>query len=233
MCRGHFRSFFNDETIQEELAAVATKQGAILFTWKIHNIVTAWGIHRGQWQRAKLFPKAAGFNVSQFLLPSAHAATRQLRVDRACAHTTATCMSRTDGFAIISEVQGRWMIEGGIDQPLTDSMPAACAAPAPDQPVLKLDMYVMGKCPWCAKALEDLADQIACDFSCQDQSGQTQAGRLEFNIHMVGLNGGSYAAPVLQSPHGPSELVCAARTCMCIRAPAHAHTHTHARTHAH
>ena len=35
-------------------------------------------------------------------------------------------MSRAGGFEIISDIQGRWMIEGGIDQPLTDEPPEVC-----------------------------------------------------------------------------------------------------------
>ncbi len=26
--------------------------------------------------------------------------------------------------------------------------------------------YVMGKCPWCAKSMEKLAQNITCDFQC-------------------------------------------------------------------
>jgi len=45
---------------------------------------------------------------------------------RACHEATPTCMSRSGGFEIISDIQGRWMIEGGIDQPLTDKPPEVC-----------------------------------------------------------------------------------------------------------
>jgi len=106
----------------------------------------------------------------------------------------------------MSDIEGRWLIEGGIDQPLTDTGPAACDPPAPDQKVLKLDMYVMGKCPWCATALENIAGKIACDFSCE-HDGEVLSARLDFNVHMVGLNNGTYDAPSLQTVHGPSELV--------------------------
>ena len=69
VCRGHFRSFFRDPILQKELAIIKTKQMAVLFVWKVHNIVTAWGIKRGQWPERKLFPKEAELEVSLLLLP--------------------------------------------------------------------------------------------------------------------------------------------------------------------
>ena len=129
-----------------------------------------------------------------------------MHIDRACKVPSGNCMSRAGGFAIISDIEGRWMIEGGVDQPLTDAGPKACEPPGPEQKVLKLDMYVMGKCPWCATALENIAGQIKCDFRC-NLAGQELSARLDFNIHMVGLNNGTYDEPDLQTVHGPSELV--------------------------
>jgi hypothetical protein len=38
-------------------------------------------------------------------------------------------------------------------------------------------------------------------------NGQEYTGRLDFNIHMVGLNNGTWARPWLRAIHGPSELV--------------------------
>ena len=46
-------------------------------------MVTAWGVHRGQWTREKLFPKAADLNVSQFLMPSEHSADNQIHIGTA------------------------------------------------------------------------------------------------------------------------------------------------------
>jgi hypothetical protein len=46
-------------------------------------VVTAWGVHRGQWTREKLFPKAADLNVSQFLMPSEHSADNQIHIGTA------------------------------------------------------------------------------------------------------------------------------------------------------
>ena len=206
VCRGHYRSFYHDEILQRELTNVGTKHGAMLFTWKMHDIVTAWGVHRGQWPKSKLFPKESTLNVSQFLMPWAHSDTHQIHIDKACHEQKPNCMTRSGGFEIISDIQGRWLIEGGIDQPLTDKPPPACDPPAKDQKLLKLDMYVMGKCPWCATALENLAGDIECDFKCTYE-GEELSARLEFNVHMVGLNNGTYDEPDLQTVHGPSELV--------------------------
>jgi hypothetical protein len=73
--------------------------------------------------------------VSQFLLPDADADANQIRIDRACANRTKTCMSRDFGFEIISDIQDRWQIQGGIDQPLVDSAPPACAPAGPGHKV--------------------------------------------------------------------------------------------------
>jgi len=40
--------------------------------------------------------------------------------------------------------------------------------------------------------------KIACDFSCE-HDGELLSARLDFNIHMVGLNNGTYDAPSLQT----------------------------------
>jgi hypothetical protein len=206
VCRGHFRSFYHDDILQHELMNVETRHGAMLFAWKVHDVVTAWGVHRKQWPRSKLFPKDMDLNVSQFLMPWAGSDTHQIHIDRACQTAQPNCMTRSGGFDVINDIQGRWMIEGGIDQPLTDSFPAACDPPRPDQKLLKLDMFVMGKCPWCATALENLAGFIKCDYTCS-YKGETLSARLDFNVHMVGLNAGTYDEPDLQTVHGPSELV--------------------------
>ena len=49
VCRGHFRSFYHDEILQQELMNVQTKPGAMFFAWKVHDVVTAWGVlfHEG------------------------------------------------------------------------------------------------------------------------------------------------------------------------------------------
>mmetsp|Transcript_46559 Transcript_46559/g.95253 ORF Transcript_46559/g.95253 Transcript_46559/m.95253 type:complete len:623 (-) Transcript_46559:152-2020(-) len=205
VCRGHFRLFFHDPILQKDLAEISTKHGAILFVWKLHNIVTADGMNRGQWPTRHLFPKEKHFNVSQFLIPSPHSAEKQMKLTP-CAKTSPDCMSKKDGFMVIADVQSRWQIEGGVDQPLTDAAPAACDPPKPDQKVLKMDMYVMGKCPWCAESLEAIADTIKCDYTCE-LNGKTLSARLQFEIHMVGLNNGTYEHPWLRAIHGPSELV--------------------------
>ena len=41
---------------QAEHAAISNKHDAILFVWKLHNIVTADGITRGQWPNRTMFP---------------------------------------------------------------------------------------------------------------------------------------------------------------------------------
>ena len=51
-------------------------------------------------------------------------------------------------------------------------------------PVTCRQMYIMGKCPWCAKAMEKIADSIKCDYTCSYQ-GQELTARLDFNVHMV------------------------------------------------
>ena len=69
-----------------------------------------------------------------------------------------------------------------------------------------MEMYIMGKCPWCGKAMEAIADDIKCDYKCT-LDGVEHEGQLDFNIHMVGLNNGTWARPWLRAIHGPSELV--------------------------
>jgi len=210
VCRGHFRLFYHDPVLQQELAAVDTKHAAIMFVWKLHNIVTTDGIRRGDWPHRKLFPqeKHLKFNLSQFSVPSPLSAQDQLRISSPCKgkHSSSTCLSSRDGYEVIADVQARWQIEGGIDQPLEDSAPASCPPPPPSQKILRLDMYVMGKCPWCAKSMEKLADNITCDFGCS-YHGKALTARMDFRIHMVGLNNGTYRHPWLKAIHGPSELV--------------------------
>mmetsp|Transcript_17533 Transcript_17533/g.42541 ORF Transcript_17533/g.42541 Transcript_17533/m.42541 type:complete len:627 (+) Transcript_17533:155-2035(+) len=205
VCRGHFRLFFHDPILQKELEEISTKHGAILFVWKLHNVVTADGMNRGEWPNRHLFPSEKHLNVSQFLIPSPKSAHDQMKL-LPCKHTSYDCFSKKDGFMVIADVQSRWQIEGGIDQPLTDAAPAACDPPKPEQKVLKMDMYVMGKCPWCAESLEHIADWIKCDYTCTYE-GKTMTARLQFNLHMVGLNNGTYDQPWLRAIHGPSELV--------------------------
>jgi len=205
VCKSHFRSFYHDEQLQAELSHLRSKHDAILFAWKIHNVVTAWGIRRADWSRA-IFPREFGLNASLFLLPiSSSSSSPQMRIDRVCDNLQPDCMTRPMRLALIADVQARWQIEGGIDQPLEDKPPAACDPPRKGEPVLQLDMYVMGKCPWCGKALQELEEKLNCKFTCQ-QDGRTVEGQLDFRLHMVGLNDGSYEEPNLKAIHGASEL---------------------------
>ena len=55
-------------------------------------MVTAWGVHRGQWTREKLFPKAADLNVSQFLMPSEHSGDNQIHIGTVLLFTYPTCI---------------------------------------------------------------------------------------------------------------------------------------------
>ena len=64
VCRGHFRGVFPDAVIQQELIAVTTKHAAILFAWKIHNVVTARGIASGQWPQRHVFPQEKHLNLT-------------------------------------------------------------------------------------------------------------------------------------------------------------------------
>eukprot|EP00960_Hanusia_phi_P026809 746476-Hanusia_phi.AAC.2 len=73
-------------------------------------------------------------------------------------------------------------------------------------------MYVMGKCPWCGKALQDVEDKLKCEFSCEED-GRRVEGRLDFRLHMVGLNDGSYEKPELQV-EGPDAAAAAAADVM-------------------
>jgi len=41
LCRGHFQTLMQDPNLQRELKAVSTRMQAVLFVWKIHNMVTA------------------------------------------------------------------------------------------------------------------------------------------------------------------------------------------------
>jgi len=222
VCRGHFRKFYPDAAIQKELIAVTTKHSAILFGWKIHNVVSARGIRSGQWPNKHVFPqeKHLKFNTSQFFVPPPEGRD-QLHITLPCvgkkAKSTPTCLSKRDGFEVIADVQGRWQIEGGIDQPLSDepSTPS-CDPPSFGQRLLKLDMYVMGKCPWCAKSMEKLANNITCDYQCTRPDGRILKARLDFQLHMVGLNNGTYRHPWLRAIHGSSELV-GERLEMCAR----------------
>jgi hypothetical protein len=205
LCRGHFHLFYHDPVLQKEHKEIATKHDAIMFAWKVHNIVTADGIDRGDWPDRHLFPKDKHFNQSQFLLTAPTADTDQMRMET-CANTSATCLGKDDHYEIVADVESRWQIEGGIDQPLVDKGPEACDPPSKGVKVLHMDMYVMGKCPWCAKAMEAIADDIKCDYTCE-YKGETLTARLDFNLHMVGLNNGTYDQPWLRAIHGPSELV--------------------------
>jgi hypothetical protein len=218
VCRGHFQKFYPDPVIQEEHKAMATKHDCIMFTWKIHNIVTADGINRNEWPDKKLYPHdkyGKWINLTQFLVPSPQSETEQMRIKR-CAATTDTpekilaagqaCLGKNKHYEVVADVESRWQIEGGIDQPLKDDSPPACDAPAPDVKILKMEMYIMGKCPWCGKAMEQVAPDINCDYKCTFE-GKEYTGRLDFNIHMVGLNNGTWAKPWLRAIHGPSELV--------------------------
>merc|ERR1719409_1091805 len=208
VCRGHFQKFYPDPVIQHEHKAIASKHDCIMFTWKIHNIVTADGINRDEWPDKTLYPKSKYhklFNLTQFLIPAPHADEDQMRTKR-CAKTSKTCLGKDDHYEIVADVEARWQIEGGIDQPLKDDSPPACDAPKPDAKILKMEMYIMGKCPWCGKAMEKIAPSIACDYKCS-LNGVDYEGHLDFNIHMVGLNNGTWARPWLRAIHGPSELV--------------------------
>ena len=48
VCKGHFQKFYPDPIIQQEHKEIASKHDCIMFTWKIHNIVTADGINRDE-----------------------------------------------------------------------------------------------------------------------------------------------------------------------------------------
>ena len=81
----------------------------------------------------------------------------------------------------------------------------------------------MGKCPWCAKSMEKLAQNITCDFQCtrsdevltllaspgakvkiltqrtpQEGRPRELKARLDFQLHMVGLNNGTFRRPWLR-----------------------------------
>lgn len=248
LCRHHFSLFYLDPILQAEHASIWSKQSAILFAWKLHNIVTADGIKRGDWPDRKLFPDEtlgdanAHLNVSQFLIPSPTAESTQIRLhfctppskivpsgakEKAFIKEHAPdpkgpplepphCIDEDDLYQVISDYQDRWMIEGGIDQPLVDDSPLACPPPSPTDRVLSLDVFIMGKCPWCGKAIANISDLIKCDYACTTKDGQHISARLNFNIHMVGLNNGTWAQPWLRSIHGPAELV-ADRLELCAR----------------
>jgi hypothetical protein len=153
VCRGHFRLFYKDPILAKEHSEIESKHDAIMYLWKVHNIVTADGIYRKEWPDRKFFPTSKHFNVSQFHIPSPTAEQDQMHT-KACAATTETCLGPTKHFEVIADVESRWQIEGGIDQPLVDKAPAPCPPPSKGQKILKMDMYIMGKCPWCGKAME-------------------------------------------------------------------------------
>ena len=54
VCKGHFQKFYPDPIIQQEHKEIASKHDCIMFTWKIHNIVTADGINRDEVRRRLL-----------------------------------------------------------------------------------------------------------------------------------------------------------------------------------
>ena len=43
---------------------MTTKHAAILFAWKIHNVVTARGIASGQWPQRHVFPQEKHLNLT-------------------------------------------------------------------------------------------------------------------------------------------------------------------------
>ena len=151
ICRGHFRKFYHDEKLQKELSQMKSKHGVMLVCWKMHNVVSGDGIHRGEWDTTKLFPHEANLHESSFVVPSDEGKGQMsLNPCPKKGNTTRTCLSSDDGFEVLSDIQGRWQIEGGIDQPLVDRSPAQCDPPGENQKMLKMDVYVMAKCPWCA-----------------------------------------------------------------------------------
>jgi len=102
---------YPDATVQQELSDVTTKHAAILFAWKIHNIVTVRGIRTGQWPEKHVFPqeKHLHFNLSQFFVPPPEDMD-QLHITVPCrgkhAKSTDICLSKRDGFEVIADVQG-------------------------------------------------------------------------------------------------------------------------------
>ena len=64
LCRGHFHYIFNDATVQTELAAVGPREDAVLWTWKIHNAVTA-----NNFPTWPAFPEGSAFDLERFRIP--------------------------------------------------------------------------------------------------------------------------------------------------------------------
>ena len=207
VCRGHFQKFYPDAVIQKEHKEIATKHDCIMFTWKIHNIVTADGINRGEWPDKTLYPKSKHLNLTQFLIPSPHAEDDQMRIKK-CAHTTETCLGKNKHYEVVMDVESRWQIEGGIDQPLKDDSPPACDAPKPDaDPKWK---EIMASAPGVARRWKPspTIQHYKCTYK-----GKEYTGQLDFNIHMVGLNNGTWAQLWLRDPRAIGACGRAARAC--------------------
>ena len=192
VCRGHFQKFYPDPVIQHEHKSIASKHDCIMFTWKIHNIVTSDGINRDEWPDKTPFPKSKYhklFNLTQFLVPSPHADEDQMRTKR-CAKTTDTCLGKDDHFEIVADVEARWQIEGGIDQPLKDDSPPACDPPAPDVKVPNVCMFCL---------------LVACGDSLRSAGRWRWESKWLTRVHQTGAQDGDVhhgQVPVVRQGHG-------------------------------
>jgi hypothetical protein len=161
----------------------------------VHNVVTS-----NQHPNRQLFPSqdvlriygsTLKLNGSIFQIP--WGSSRQLRL---------SSLSDLDRASIIAALDGRWLIEGGIDQSLIDTAPSSSALllrvltaaescfrdNVEDSVVLNVEMFVMALCPFCASKMHKIADQIACDVDCsQHTDGKLQSVGLDFQVHYVGI----------------------------------------------
>lgn len=184
LCRGHFHYIFNDATVQTELAAVGTREDAVLWTWKIHNAVTA-----NNFPTWPAFPEGSAFDLERFRIP-------ETRTQLVLAEMNATVR-----VAVISAVDKRWKISGGLDA--SKSTNDAC--PASSDSVVQLDLYVMGLCPFCRVTLKSIRSMLKCTIKCTTEVDAVGvSGMLDFRLHFVGAI--DKKSKELMSLHGPNEV---------------------------
>jgi hypothetical protein len=184
LCRGHFHYIFNDKIVQAELAAVKTRQDAQLWTWKIHNAVTA-----NNFPTWPAFPSGLGLTLAPFRIPDTN---QQFLISK---------MNATMRSKIVKKIEKRWKIHGGLDASKTTND----ACPASSEKVLQMDLFIMGLCPFCRVALKNIRPMLKCNIKCttdDDTIGNT--GMLDFRLHFVGAI--DKKTKELMSLHGPNEV---------------------------
>jgi hypothetical protein len=198
LCRKHFQQVYRDVNFQRDLHSIRTSFDLGLFFWYMHNVVTA-----DQYPERGIFPfNQADADWIPYSLPlpdfyiPAHVGHTPLRLD-SFAHKDMKNSTYIDDY-----LRYRYTIVGGLDQDLHDVPPPVCVASPSDRRV-SWKLFVMAKCPWCARAVVGLDKWglFTCKLKCPDGSHIIP----DFTLHWVGSRSESTGA--LTSMHGAGELV--------------------------